>query len=242
MNGLNQAKYMKSKINYLPIVTFYLIAVSIRYLTNKTTLLDSIENYFLKIIIQGIGPTIGAIIAFLIFKIQPVMTLKGNYKNIFIPISLYGAMPIIIITVTAYIMTGNFAHEFILAALLYGLFEEIGWRGFLHQVLQPIPKIMSIFIVASLWFIWHLNFELTIANFIFFGVLVLGSWGIGKVADRTNSLLAVAGFHSLYNFFSDLSIANLSILVALSAVWILSLVLTRFESISIMTHNKQYID
>lgn len=175
---------MKPKINYLSIIAFYLIAISIRYLTDKTNLLDGIDNYFLKIILRGTGPAIGAIITFLAFKIKPVMTFRGHFKKVWTPVFLFWGLPIVMITITSYVINEPLPYGFILAVLLYGLFEEIGWRGFLHQALKPLPKIASILVVSVLWFVWHLNFELSIANLVFFGILVLGSWGIGKVADK----------------------------------------------------------
>ena len=110
-----------------------------------------------------------------------------------------------------------------IAILTYGLLEEIGWRGFLHQQLKSIPKIWNILIVAILWFVWHLNFEISISNFIFFIILVLGSWGIGVVADKTKSLLAVASFHSLNNFYSEWDIKNISIITLLIVIWVLAI-------------------
>lgn len=222
---------MKSKINYLPIITFYLIAISIRYLTDRTNLLDGIDNYFLKIILRGTGPAIGAIITFLAFKIKPVMTFGGHFKKIWALALLFWGLPIVMITISSYVINEPLPYGFILAVLLYGLFEEIGWRGFLHQALKPLPKIASILVVSVLWFVWHLNFELSIANLVFFGILVLGSWGIGKVADKTCSFLVVASFHSLNNFFHDLTVVNITILVVLTTTWILAIVLKdRFEN------------
>ncbi|MDR3272750.1 MAG: CPBP family intramembrane metalloprotease [Flavobacteriaceae bacterium] len=49
------------------------------------------------------------------------------------------------------------------------LLEEIGWRGFLQQQLKGLPKIWNILIVGILWFIWHLNFEMTTMNWLLFG-------------------------------------------------------------------------
>ena len=80
---------MKTKINYFAIGLFYIIAISIRYITNKTIFLDEISNGFLKIIVQGAGPAIGACVVFLLFKIQPKLSLQGNYTTISTPILLY---------------------------------------------------------------------------------------------------------------------------------------------------------
>lgn len=78
--------------------------------------------------------------------------------------------------------------------------------------------------VAGLWLIWHLNFEMTLSNLFFFGILVLGSWGIGLVTDKTQSLLAIASFHSFNNFYSEWNTLNLVIIGALVLVWILAII------------------
>lgn len=216
---------MKTKINYPAILTFFVVAIAIRYITNKTSLLTGVENEYFRIIIQGIGPAIGAIIAFMLFDIKPVMTFKGTFKNLSIPLLIFWALPIILITTVAYLTKGTLPYMAIFSILIYALLEEIGWRGFLQQSLKSLPKSASILIVALLWFIWHLNFDLSSANLTFFGILVLGSWGIGKVADQTNSLLAVAGFHALNDFFGTLDTTKSLILVTLIVVWILVIIL-----------------
>lgn len=216
---------MKTKINYFAILTFYVIAIALRYLTNKTQLLDGLSNGFLKIILQGIGPAIGAWLAFSIFKIKPVLSLKGNYKTLLSPFLLYWIFPIVLILGVEYATEGTFSFVILSAILIYALLEEIGWRGFLQQELSSLPTLVNILIVAILWFIWHLNFELTISNFMFFGILILGSWGIGLVANKTHSLLAVSAFHSLNNFFSELNTVQIVILILLISTWIISLLI-----------------
>ncbi|WP_432221236.1 CPBP family intramembrane glutamic endopeptidase [Flavobacterium sp. TMP13] len=218
---------MKTKINYLAIVVFYSIAIALRYVTNKTTVLDNLSSEFLKVILQGIGPAIGAVISFLIFKIKPTPSLKGNYKNLLIPLLLYWIFPIVLILGTEYYSSGTFSFVAVTAILVYGLLEEMGWRGFLQQELKSLPAIANVLIVATLWFIWHLNFNLTTSNILFFGILILASWGIGAVADRTHSLLAVSAFHSLNNFFPEMSQIKMIILILLVSVWILSLIIKK---------------
>ncbi|MFK7031817.1 CPBP family intramembrane glutamic endopeptidase [Flavobacterium oreochromis] len=218
---------MKNKINYLAIIIFYVVAVICRYLTNKAGVLDGIGNEYLKSILTGIGPALGALAVFMIFKIKPTMNLKGNYKSLVLPLMIYWVLPIVLISSVTYFSKGTIPWLVILSILVYGLFEEIGWRGFLYQNLKGLPLFANILIVSSLWFLWHLNFELTSSNLLFFGILILGSWGIGKVADSTNSLIAVSGFHSLNNFFPELDSTKILILVILLTIWILGLVLRK---------------
>lgn len=214
-----------SRKSILGIIIFFVIAISLRYSTNKTDLIITyINSEFLKIIITAIGPTIGVLVAVKIFNLKFPMSLKGNYKKLLIPFLLFWALPLIIITTKAYFLKGNFALTTVFAILVYGLLEEIGWRGFLYEQLKPLPKFVNILIVAVLWFIWHLNFELSLSNLIFFLILLLGSWGIALVADKTKSLLAVASFHSLNNFYSEWNSINLLIIGTLVLIWILALV------------------
>lgn len=221
---------MKTKINYLAILTFYIIAITLRYITNKTGILDSVPNDFLKVVFQGAGPAVGAFVAFSAFHIKPTLSLKGNYPKITIPLLLYWGLPILLIGGVDYFLNGNISVSNILIILIYGLLEEIGWRGFLQQELKPLPEPLKIIMIAALWFIWHLNFDLSVSNLIFFGILLLGTWGIGKVADVTHSLIAVAAIHSLNNFFSEIKQTQLLIISALLAVWITALIIRKRQS------------
>ena len=218
---------MKNKINYLAIIVFYAIAILCRYLTNKAGILDGIGNEYLKSILTGIGPTLGAVAVFFIFKIKPTMSIKGNYKNLTFPILMYWVFPIILISGVAYFTKGTIPWMIVLSILIYGLLEEIGWRGFLYQQLKELPLFTNILIVATLWFLWHLNFEFTSSNLLFYGILILGSWGIGKVTDATNSLIAVSAFHSLNNFFPNLDNTKILILALLLTAWIIALVIRK---------------
>ena len=219
---------MNRKFNsIIAIVVFYVIAISLRYLTNKTSMLSGIESDFLKTILQGIGPAVGALVACVLFRIKMEMGLKGNFKNYAIPLLIYGIFPMLLIGIVAYFTNRTIPFMPVITILIYGLLEEIGWRGFLQQILNPLPKFAGILIITVLWFVWHLNFELNTSNLWFFGILLLGSWGIGLVADKTKSLLAVAAFHSLNNFFAELNTQKIIILTILLTVWILSIIYRR---------------
>lgn len=218
---------MKNKVNYLAILTFFIIAIALRYLTNKTDLLSNVPSGFIKIILQGISPNIAAITVFAVFKIKPILTLKGNYGHILTPFLLYWTLPIVLILGVEYGTKGTISFEAITAILIYGLLEEIGWRGFLQQQLKPLPEILNIFIVAILWFVWHLNFDFTSSNLLFFGILILGSWGIGKVANQTYSLLAVSAFHSLNNFFPDMNTIKVLLILCLISIWVIALIIRK---------------
>ena len=219
-------KNYKRKI-FLAIVVFYVIAVLLRYLTNKTQILSGLNNTFLKVILQGIGPTIGALVAFSLFKIRSVMTLKGDFKNFFVPLSIYWILPVILIEIVTYSSKEVSSRTLAITILVYGLFEEVGWRGFLQQALISLPKFIRILIITILWFAWHLNFDVTVSNLTFFVVLLVGTLIMEFIANKTNSLLCVSAIHSLNNFFSDLNLYKIIVLSVLLIIWILSIVYRR---------------
>lgn len=212
---------MKGKINIWAIISFYLIAVLFRFLAVKTRLLDHVDSEYLKIVLRGIGPALGAVATFAVFQIPPDISLKGIYKNLLLPFTIYWILPAGLTTLVYYWQSGQFPIVLMVTVLVYGLLEEIGWRGFLQQQLKPLPKIYSIILITVLWFSWHLNFDLSASNLIFLGIIFFGSWGIGKVYDKTTSLLAVAGVHSLNNFFrTGLHETEIISIAVLLAIWI----------------------
>lgn len=212
---------MKNKINFGAIIVYYVIAVICRYVAVKTNLLASVENPYLVILLRGVGPALGALAAIKIFSLDNPMSLKGIYKNALVPFAVYWLLPAFLIAGVYYFTIGKFPILLMFTVLVYGLLEEIGWRGFLQEQLKSLPKFTSILIIAVLWFAWHLNFDPTPSNMIFFGIIFFGAWGIGKVYTSTGSLLAVAGVHSLNNFFRNgLHDTELTLIIVLLVIWV----------------------
>ncbi len=194
----------------LAIIVFYFIAISMRYLTNETALLENVDSSFLKHVLQGIGPAIGAIVALKLFGLKTSYSLAGKLKPLLLSVFVFIVVPvigfaIIGITESKYISASTI---FIASAKLsfyiitYSILEEIGWRAFLQEQLTFVNKFVRILIIGTLWFVWHLNFDITMSNFIFFLILLFASWGIGKIGEITHSVLAVGAFHAFYNLFS----------------------------------------
>jgi len=212
---------MKNKINFGAIIVYYVIAIVCRYVAVKTDLLAGVENPYLEILLRGVGPALGAWAAIKIFSLDNPMSLKGIYKNAIVPFVVYWMLPAFLIAGAYYYTVSKFPIGLMFTVLAYGLLEEIGWRGFLQEQLKSLPKFYSILIISILWFAWHLNFDLTPGNLIFLGIIFFGSWGIGKVYSSTGSLLAVAGVHSLNNFFRNgLHQTELILIGVLLAIWI----------------------
>ena len=214
---------MIKRIPVAAIALFYLIAISVRYVTEYTSLAVHLGNQFYEIL-TGCGPAIGAIVASTVFGIKIAPTLKGNFKHILIPFSVYWLLPIALLSIYSYLTTKQVSVMLIFTILLYGLCEEIGWRGFLHQILKRLPRLINILLVTTLWYIWQLNFAFDAVHLFFSGILLVGSWGLGVVVDKTNSFLALAAFHSLNNFFPTLDVWRAIILLFLLIVWIATII------------------
>jgi membrane protease YdiL (CAAX protease family) len=248
-----QSSVGSDKTKIFAIILFYFIAVIIRYLTTKTGLLDHVDNTFLNICLRGVGPTIGALVALKTFGLKLTYSFQGKLKPLLLSAFVFVVIPIIgfaivgvkesenvIVRSNVYLAGAKLCFYFI----IYAMLEEIGWRAFLQEQLGFLNKYLKYAVIGTLWFIWHLNFGLTISNLIFLLVLYFGSWGMGIVGDKTKSILAVGAFHALYNLFSVdyFDPKGKIIVLSLSAViWILYIVF--YDSISKRVLNwkqKQY--
>ncbi len=97
------------------------------------------------------------------------------------------------------------------ATFIYCIMEEYGWRGYLQTELQFLRPILKFFLVGCIWYLWHLIFLMhttLIDNVLFLGTLILSSWGIGKIAELTNSVLACSCCHLIVNIFMYNSFFN----------------------------------
>ncbi|MEP6810846.1 MAG: CPBP family glutamic-type intramembrane protease [Chthoniobacterales bacterium] len=109
---------------------------------------------------------------------------------------------------------------------LYALGEEYGWRGYLQQALEPLRLPLRIFVIATLWYLWHLNFLIPgisiPAHLIHYGGLLLGSWGLLKISKVTGAILFAAAVHLSFNLFFDVNASmgvKLSVLAACGLIW-----------------------
>lgn len=92
----------------------------------------------------------------------------------------------------------------VFGSFIYCIMEEYGWRGYLQEEFLFLKPILKFFLIGFIWYAWHLSFltEATLVDNLFFlGTLILGSWGIGQVAELTKSILACSCFHLLVNIF-----------------------------------------
>ncbi len=219
----NQLMNSQSK-KIVAIVIFYAIAISLRYYTNiiEPDFLSDLNPY-LRIVITALGPFIGGLVVIRFLNRPNFLTLfgLGIWKTVAII-----AIPMVLFSLAWVLETGTFSINLVKvigALMLYALLEEYGWRGYLQSELSGMKRIFKYLIITVLWFVWHLDFTLSLDNLLFFLLLFGGSYGIGFMADRSKSLIMVALFHSFSNIaqsglLSEVSLNYKLAIIAISAL------------------------
>jgi uncharacterized protein len=238
-------KFKSHRIVRLLLFIVVAFAVSNIFRFNMFELNETLEHTFtwsyliVHELLDGSGIFIAGIVGlFLLRKERTVATSflgSSRYKSglmVIIPMALL----VIIGVPNTY---GVDIHVFgIIAAVgsvLYCIMEEYGWRGYLQEEFHFLHPNVRFVLIGCIWYSWHLSFltEATLLDNLFFlGALLLGSWGIGKVAELTHSILACACIHLIVNiflfnpFFNNAfsQTAKLTILFVCISAWIIILV------------------
>lgn len=162
--------------------------------------------------LQSIGIFAGGLVALHLMKKKKntQYSFFGSSKGYSL---LIAAVPLILITAFGLNNTsGMNQHLFgFMAAsgvLVYCYFEEIGWRGYLHDELQSLKQWQRVLIIGFLWWFWHLQFigdYNIISNLKFLLILTASAFGLGILIERTKSVLTVTAFHMVVNvlFLND---------------------------------------
>jgi uncharacterized protein len=96
-------------------------------------------------------------------------------------------------------------------SFVFTLGEELGWRGYLQDVLRPISNICRWFIVGLMWELWHIRF-LWISDDLSQGLLrtlpllagsIILSYLLGYATERSKSLLVPVTLHLWANFLIE---------------------------------------
>ena len=222
---MKKLNFSYKNIHIGAIATFYIIAVMARLISllvvDKYPPIET--NHALQVaaaLATGLGPAIGALVVMLIFKRKTEHTLAG--KSVWKSIATI-AVPCIIFG----ILGGWDLGVTCLLAFVYGLLEEYGWRGFLQYELRKLQVWQYVLIITVMWFLWHL--DLTQRSALpFFALLLFASWGIGKVASDTHSLLFCAAFHGIVNFSKHGLLSDTTFLVAFICVIVFWIVIWYF--------------
>lgn len=222
MDVLNILK-KRDDVKIISIITYVFIAIFFRYIftvTKPVIIIKFVEDGLLYDILTGIGPFLSVIIVSIIFKRKLLYSNFGTSKfktviSILVPLLLFFLYDYFGVSV-------NYTNFLIvIACIIYSFFEEYGWRGYLQSELIGLSCFVRISLITIIWFIWHLNFSLSLSNMFFLLVLFFASWGIGKIAIKTQSIIVCACFHAVYNIALniELNIHTLSILLICIVSW-----------------------
>lgn len=201
---------MKSfNVKAFRIIVFFVISLASSVLFRydvfgvyKEWSLPSFLNIF-KSLLEGIGPFVGALLVVKVFKIKSEITFKGvlgakSWLMLGVPVFILSLLGV------SYDEYNSHLYGFLLGLwiMVYGILEETGWRGYLQNELKDLKPLVKYSVVGIFWYIWHLTFlgNTTLINEVFVAaILILSSWGIGYVTDKTKSIFAAACFHIIGN-------------------------------------------
>lgn len=186
----------------------------------------------LAVIAEGAGILLAALLARRALRRQGPLPMQFFGNLPWIPLSMV-AIALLLITCTGVNNSyGMNPHLYGLIAasgtLMYCIMEEYGWRGYLQTEFGAMANGLKYGLVGFCWYLWHLTF-LTDAslgdNLFFLGMMILGSWGIGQVAESTKSILACACFHliiqiMMFNalFRHGISVQEKTIILSVAAI------------------------
>jgi len=157
---------------------------------------------------EGSGIFIAGLLGLFLLKRQRKVGVSFFGTSVFKSLLMASIPTILLIVIGVQNKYGINSHLFGLIAafgsFIYCIMEEYGWRGYLQEEFQFLKPVLKFLLIGFIWYAWHLSFltEATIVDNLFFlSTLIFGSWGIGKVAELTNSILACSCFHLLVNIF-----------------------------------------
>lgn len=202
------------KISAVRILLFYAIAIGVSNLFRfdvfdlnaRLGAWSGFGYVIARNLLEGSGVFLGALLGLYLLKRARPLTISfwGTSRK---SVLLMALVPVVLITMIG--LRNKFGvneHLFgavaTLAVLVYCVMEECGWRGYLQQELSGLQQLTKYLVIAVLWYLWHLPFlenPSVLANVLFLGTLVLGSWGIGQVAVLTRSIGASACVHFVVN-------------------------------------------
>ena len=211
----DKTHYDNKKQTWFHVIIYFIIATTLSGVFrlgqfdwhNKMTLPYGL-TIVIKSLLEGIGPIAGATIVLLTIKKKCDITFLGFKKTkSFIMVII----PVLLFTIFGANNDQNLNRHYCgfivgTSLTLYAVFEEYGWRGFLHNEFTNLKPFLRAILIGSFWYLWHLSFisnETTVFDELkFFGILVFASWGIGAIAEKTKSVFACACFHLIGNILT----------------------------------------
>lgn len=107
--------------------------------------------------------------------------------------------------------------------------EDSGWAYFLKNVLISIPALPRSIIIGALWELWHFTNrtahkapgQAVMSVLLMMCILILLTWIMSKITDRTRSLVTVVTIHMWFNVLVENGSGPVYIVFGLSLIfWI----------------------
>jgi uncharacterized protein len=203
----------REKVKWLFVVLFYLVAFTISGLFNSGLLTTYYHSFTKGYIISDypylpacLGTLFATILVLIIDKShKKTITFLGNFKLKNLVISF---TPLITFTIVGIDNkygqnTHVFAFYFALINLIYAVFEEIGWRGYLQDALRPLKQGYRFLLIGLIWWAWHFRYNTAFDLTLFPVICIGGSFLIGQFTEKTKSFLTAGGLHCLVILLSN---------------------------------------
>ena len=225
-----------NKINRTEIITFYVLACALswplfawRDLYNESWTSSGIPTAIRNLGVMW-GPGLAAIICFFIFRKTHVRTITFGGTSAIKSLIFYFTPYIIWFALSIINPAADQNPEFFLALIPFGflmtLGEELGWRGFLQDTLRKLPEWKKWLTIGLMWEFWHFTRGLTngethqiiLRKSFFIVATIILTIIIGKLTDRTKSLLVAITLHSWVNIQMEFPHVNTHIAAGISVV------------------------
>lgn len=217
------------RVKWKAVGVFYLLACGLTYVLIQvpniikeiwSRLFDFTPNFSWN---HGIALFIVSIAAYGFFKIKRNTTFLGNkpYYSLLFAVVFLVAYSVIGFSNNYGINRYLWAFIFCISTLIYDIFEETAWRGFLNDSLRPIPIWLKGIITGILWSLWHVlifqNFNQFGGFHIFLALSVFVSILMSYATERTNSILVASSIHAL------LILRDVNVTIICAMIWIVLL-------------------
>ena len=226
-----------NKLQKKKVIIFYVIAClvswpffAIRDIFNDSWIYNSIPSKLLTVGYMS-GPAIAAILCFIYFKgkHERTITFKGTSLSKGL---IFYLVPFILFWIVATLNPGygDLPPDYFLISIPSGfiliLGEELGWRGFLQDVLRGMNEWKKWFLLGFLWETWHFTRGLTQGTFLgiifkklfLYSFVILLTIIIGKLTERTKSLFVAVTLHTWVNMLFEFDSINAFITVGLNII------------------------
>lgn len=221
------------KQNVLPVLSFFVFAFTLSWLTNKFIPPVTVGPLDIKTILTGLGPALSGLLCYAFFKTPNTYHISLGGAR---PLLSYGLLILAVLVpllmsqdrTNKAILTGS-----ILTQLMYTLGEEVGWRHYLQNATRDFSKWGQALVIGVLWFLWHYSilndpttmltgqaipFYLGIPGLII--LLTLLSQLLGSIVIRTQAVLLPTLIHYIGKVGSgSAALIIISLVLAIYLVW-----------------------